>query len=238
MAAEPAGILGPVVSSVLWWLADAGLWAGETLAAPFVTGVAVALALRGVAIRGEVSDHDACAAQMNIDLTRWVADRERQLVREIARTLNLARQGRFEGVEPTPVPAELEGARPGSQVDSGAFVERVKWLMRQALHEYRDEVSRKSRAYRVMAQSERRFHKLLRRSRAVPQPLVLSSHNRETLATWRRREVPAHGTPTAEVKDDPTRTDDAAEIRAVEEERGLTWEAAKEPLPSPRKETG
>jgi hypothetical protein len=97
-------------------------------------------------VSGEVSDHDARAAELNTDLARRVGDRSRALDAEIYHALNLARQGIIEDVEPAPVPPELKNAAPGSQEDSGAFRRRIERIMRAALHEYRDQASRTVRA--------------------------------------------------------------------------------------------
>jgi hypothetical protein len=214
-------------------LADALAWSADNLLAPALTGVFVGLALRWAVIPGEVNEHDARAEELNTDLTRWVADRERQLVAEIFRALNLARQGIIEDVAQPPVPKNLKGTEPGSQEHSGALVRRVERLMRHALHEYRDDASGKVRIYRAMARSEGRLHELVRRRRSgrrQPVALRLSDEGRETLATWRERQVPTSMKPTATVEDDPTRHASASDIAPLEQEDdGLTWEAAKLP---------
>lgn len=188
------------------WICDALSWSADNLLAPGLTGLFVGLALRWAAIPGEVSTHDARAEELNSDLSRWVRDRERQLQAEIFRAKGLAEQGIIEDSMQPLVPKELEGTKPGSQVDSGAFVRRIERLMRQALHEYRDEASLKVRAYRSMARSEGPIHRLLRRRRPSdnePSPFRLTETGRETLALWREREVPSFHKPTATVKDDP-----------------------------------
>jgi hypothetical protein len=223
-----------MLANILCALGDAATWAGDTLVAPIVTGVAIALALRGIAVAGEVRDHDTRAANLDTDLTRWVRDRERQLVRQINRAKGEALEGRLGRAEPPPPPPGMEGTRPGSQLHSGAFLNHIGMLMQQALHEYRDEASRKVRDYRLMAQSEAWFHRALRRrSRITPNSLGLSEHGRETLGSWRKREAPQGGSPYrafAEVKDDPTATSDAAEIRLLEEPTGLSWGVASEQI--------
>jgi hypothetical protein len=178
------------------WIYDVGTWSADNLVAPVVTGLFVGLALRWAAIAGEPSTHDAKADEMNSDLSRWVTDRERQLQAEIFGAKNLAEQGIIEDVVgATPVPKKLEGAKPGSKVDSGAFIRRIERLMRQALHEYRDDASLKVRTYRSMARSEGWVHKLLRRGRRAnrePSPFRLTDSARELLASWREREVPSY----------------------------------------------
>lgn len=202
---------------------DVLAWSGDKLLAPVLTGAFVGLALRAATIPGEVTGHDARVEELNTDLTRWVRDRDRDLEAQIMRASNLARQGEIEDVAQAPVPPELERTTPGSLEDSGAFVARVERLMRQALHEYRDQASGTVRAYGAMARSEGGFHRFLRRRRSdKPSPLRLSAHGRETLGSWRERKV----RPTASVADDPTRQDDAADIQPLEEDAGLTWDAA------------
>jgi hypothetical protein len=173
-------------------------------------------------------DHEARAEELNTDLIRWVRDRDARLAAEIFRALGLARQGVIENAVQLPVPKELEGTEPGSQADSGAFVTHVERLMRQALHEYRDEASRKVRIYRAMARSEGRLHGFLRKRRhgRVPSALRLPDDGRAALASWRKRQVPTTKKPAATVKDDPTRDESAADIRPLEDgTAGLTWDA-------------
>jgi hypothetical protein len=101
--------------------------------------------------------------------------------------------------------------------------------MRQALHEYRDEASRRVRAYRTLARSEGWFHKRLRSQ--DPDPLRLPGDVLDELATWREREVPVtpvpdQAAPVARVENDPTQQDDAADIRPLERSGGITWREA------------
>lgn len=222
-----------------WLAADILTWSGDTLLVPILTGVAVGFALRFGAIRADVTQHDARAAEISTDAMRWVRDRDRQLTAEIFRARNLAKQGIIEDVEQATVPKELEHLPPGDLGNSGAFVQRVERLMRQALHEYRDEMSTKVREYEAMARSEGRVHGAVRawrerdlglrpprakRQRRPPQALALPEDVLELLDTWREREVPVHGTPTAAVEDDPSRHPGAAaDVAPLETHEGLTW---------------
>lgn len=209
-------------------LGNLGAWSANHLIAPIITGVFVGVALRGAAIASEVGRHDLRAEEIATDLSRWVRDRGRALNAEIFHAINLARQGIIEDVAQAPPPPGLKGT-PGDMTSSGAFQRRVQRIMRHALHEYRDEASSKGREYRAMARSEGRLHRFLRRWHRYdpPDPLVLSENNRETLESWRERTIPTYGEPTIRVKDedDPTKADNAKDIRPLEEE-GLTWEAA------------
>lgn len=210
-------------------LADLPHYFAYVLLGPIVTGVAIGLVLRLAPIPGEVTEHDARAEEMVADLIRWVRDRNRYLDAAIIRALNLARQGVIEDVVQAPVPEKMKDLPPGDMSNSGAFVQRVERLMREALHEYRDEASRKVREYGAMARREGWFARRVRRWRGgdVPVPLGLSEDNRETLPTWREREVPVYSTPTARVKDDPTQhADVAADIAPLETADGLTWKGA------------
>lgn len=203
-----------------------GVWMGNHLVAPVVTGVFVGLALRGTSIAGEVSKHDLRAEEIDTDLTRWVHDRGRQLNAEIFHAINRARQGVIEDVAQMPPPPGVGGG-PADISASGAFNSRVARIMRQVLHEYRDEASGKVSEYRAMARSEGWFHCRLRRWRHddPPGPLILTKSNKEIVESWRERTIPTHGEPTITVEDDPTQAQDAAAIRPIEED-GLTWESA------------
>ena len=211
-------------------LGDVAAWSTDKLLAPILTGVFVGLALRASAIPGEINAHDARAEEMNTDLARWLPDREIGLVAQISEAKNLAAHGEFAGVTPPPLPPNLAGSQAGSQVDSGAFELEIERLMRQALHEYRDRASGAVREYKTMARSEGGVHRLLRRcrSRDEPSPLLLTQHGRDVLAAWRERQIPNYAQTTASVIDDPTRQEDAAEIRPLEEDSGLTWAAGAE----------
>jgi hypothetical protein len=215
-----------LLCDLLQALGDTGAWVANNLVAPIVTGVFVGFALRAAAIAGEVGSHDLRAEEIDTDLTRWVRDRGRALTGEIFHAINLARQGVIEDVAQVPPPPGVSGT-PGDQSNSGAFNNRASRIMRQALHEYRDEASSKVREYRAMAQSEGWLHRCLRRWRRADSPsaLKLSSGNREVLESWRERTIPTFGEPTITMEDDPTRTEDAKDIRPLEED-GLSWKAA------------
>ena len=217
-----------MLCDLLQALGDTGAWVADNLVAPIATGVFVGLALRAVAIAGEVSRHDLRAEEIETDLTRWVNDRGRVLDAEIFYALNLARQGIIEDVAQPP-PSPDVGGSPGDQSNTGALESRVERIMRQVLHEYRDEASGKVSEYRSMARSESWLHRRLRRWRRddPPNPLVLSKGNREVLESWRKRTIPTHGEPTITVDDDPTKAEDAKNVRPLEE-AGLTWKLARQ----------
>lgn len=226
----------PLLCDMLQALGDTGAWLANNLIAPIVTGVFVGLALRAVAIAGEVSTHDLRAEEIDTDLTRWVRDRGRALDAEIFHALNLARQGVIEDVAQAPPPPGVGGS-PGDQSNTGAFNSRVERIMRQTLHEYRDEASRKVSEYRAMARSEGWLHHRLRHLRHddSPSALKLSQGNRAVLESWRERKIPTYGEPTITVLHDPTKAADAKVIRPLEED-GLTWESAATAKFSPGEE--
>lgn len=206
-------------------IADVLTYAGDHLVAPILTGITVGLALRAVAIRGEVNDHDARVEELDLNLDRWVSDRNRQLDEEITRAAALAQQGVIEDAVEIWVPEQMRKLPPGSQRDSGAFVRRCERIMRQALHEYRDAASRAVSEYRRVVRTEGWLHRRFRGGDL--EPLALPESARDAVPTWRRREVPAYGRPVAEVKDDPSRAPNAAEIQPLEEAGGLSAEAAR-----------
>jgi hypothetical protein len=215
-----------VLCDLLQALGDTGAWLANNLAAPIATGVFVGVALRAAAIAGEVNRHDLRAEEIATDLTRWVNDRGRVLDAEIFHALNLARQGIIEDVAQPPSPPNVGGS-PGNQSDTGAFENRVERIMRQVLHEYRDEASGKVSEYRSMARSEGWLHRRLHRLRHddPPSALALSKANRSALESWRKRKIPTSDEPTITVQDDPTNAADAEVIRPLEED-GFTWKSA------------
>lgn len=218
-----------MIGAVLWLTGDAGGWAAEKLLAPSLTGLFVGLALRYSAVVSEVVSHGERAAGLDTDITRWVADRSALLDAAINRAANLAKQGVIEDSVPPPLPQRLVATEPGSQLDSGAFLRRVERLMRQALHEYRDQASGSVRTFRAMARSEGWFHRLVRRVKRERKPtaLRLAPTSRDMLASWRQRQAPAHDSPTVTVQDDPTMREDANDIRPLESKAGITWDAAR-----------
>jgi hypothetical protein len=181
-----------------------GSWPVDAFLAPFVTGVAVGLALRAAAAFQQIADHDLRAEALGIDLRRWIWDRDHQLEVELRKI----------GIS-TPL---YSGSRRNS----------VFAAMRKVLHEYRDEASSAVRSYVLMARSEGIFHRIVRRWRkTIPPSLHLSDYEQIMMLGWRERSVP--GEPEAapvKVDMDPTRMETAREIFVLEQPDGLTWREA------------
>jgi len=182
-------------------------WAVEVLGAPILTGVAVGLSLRAVAIFGEIGINSLKADELRIDLSRWVRDRDRQFG------------------------AELRGIRTsaGNQLTAGSTEDKMKGAMKNALHEYRDRASTGVRGYSSLARSEGWLHLLIRRLRKqIPRPLTITEAGHLILVTWRNVEPPVKGRPTLTLgpEEDLSLADDAEEIWPLESEPGLTWAEA------------
>ena len=158
-----------------------------------IVAVVTAWLVRAQSSRREVSEHDRRVADLNQDLRRWVLDRDRELQNELAMIAAYARNPDLEGeivgrlvALRAPVPEELKHQLAGSQHDSGAHLRWRAEAARQALHEWRDEATRKLREYRGTMASEGRVARWVRRRRGLKAPsLVLSGSAREALAGWR-----------------------------------------------------
>lgn len=128
-----------------------------------------------------VNPHGACAitaatneiTDLNQDADRWLRDRGREL------------QGALR--------AKTEELNAKNLLYSGAFLRSYAALKRQALHEYRDEMTRKRRRYRDL------------RASAGPgsgfPPLRLTDEGRGILARWRAPVTPVSGDGSLEVED-------------------------------------
>ncbi|MGN6586597.1 MAG: hypothetical protein ACTHKT_03875 [Solirubrobacterales bacterium] len=174
--------------------------------ATVVAGALIASARRYFRIGREVADNDARASELNEDLWRWVRDRNRQLENELRGLLNTA----------------------GNQLNAGSLENKAVAVMRQALHEYRDEATSKVREFSALARSEGRWHRQHRDRRGLGAPsLGLRGQERLYLNRWRQRPHlvnPGGPGPDLIVKDDPTA--DEPTIAPLESESGLTWAAA------------
>lgn len=112
---------------------------------------------------------------LNEDAERWLRDRDRELQAALKQKTG-----------------EMSTA---GQLYSGAFLQAQIALKRQALHEYRDEMTRKRRRYRDLCV-------MLGAEVGLP-PLELSDNARRVLAGWRSPATIPGSTDAAEV-DDPT----------------------------------
>lgn len=203
-------------------------YVGDNLAGPvlaaIVAGVLIPLFFRAFAIPKEVADHDARAVEFNMNLRRWVCDRDRQLQRELRTLVNQAGSGvasRF------PVPrSEHPPPGTGSQLYAGALENEAVAGMRQALHEYRDEASSRVSEYCALARSEGPWHRWYRKWEKRPTiNFWVRDEEREILEEWRRRPHPVEKDKWIgiDVLNDPTVEPD---IGPLEEGPGLTWEKA------------
>jgi hypothetical protein len=94
----------------------------------------------------------------------------------------------------------------------------IAWaiLQRQALYEYRDEISRKRRRYRQLREAEGGFHEWLREQMGRPfARFSLTDDQRAVLAKWRAKVGPA---PDHRLEfDDPTSEELEPDLRRFEE---------------------
>lgn len=174
--------------------------------ATVVAGALIASARRYLRLDKEVAGNDARASELNEDLWRWVRDRNRQLENELRGLRNSA----------------------GNQLDAGSLRNKAVAVMRQALHEYRDEATSKAREFSARARSEGRWHRWHRARRGLgPPSFGLRGQERLYLNRWRQRPNlvnPGGPEPDLAVEDDPTA--DEPTIAPLESESGLTWAEA------------
>ncbi|HEU5062038.1 MAG TPA: hypothetical protein VFT79_02655 [Solirubrobacterales bacterium] len=201
---------------------------GENLAGPvlaaLIGGPLVAVGFRYFEIPKEVADHDARVIEFNMNLRRWIGDRNRQLERELRALVNQAGSGI---VSRYPVPQHTRPRDIGSQLDSGALTSEAIAGMRQALHEYRDEASSRVTEFSAIVRSEGRWHRWYRkRNKRREIKFWVRDEERGILASWRSRPHPLEKDKTifVDVGADPSIEPD---IAPLEEGEGLTWEAAK-----------
>lgn len=194
-------------------LCDLAAFIGEHLLGPILAAVIggplAALTFRYFGVGKEVAENDARAGELNEDLRRWVRDRDRDLEAEMRGLVNNA----------------------GNQLYAGSLRNRAVAVMREALHQYRDEATGKVREFSALARSEGQWHQRHRRRRGFGSP-VLSLYGQERiyLNRWRQRPYlvnPGGSEPDLAVDDDPTAHEPT--IAPLETEEGLTWTEAKKP---------
>jgi hypothetical protein len=174
----------------------------SSLVVEVLGGIATALALGGAAAwfaaSQQIRRHDEQVADLLEDNRRWFRDRNAKVEVDTRRvTTELAAQG---------------------QLHSGAMRRARHRVKRQALHEYRDEISAKRRRYRALRTAEGRWHALLRRRRRTLFPrLQLTNQEREMLAAWRVFSDPGESGETHPV-DDPTSEQLEPDLRRFERE--------------------
>jgi hypothetical protein len=178
-------------------------WLADKLFGPFS---------RFAAARAESEANERRIADISRDLHRWVADRDRELGNELRWITNAAPRAWKEQPDPNE----------GSQLYSGAHVRRHAEAQRRALHQYRDEASRKQREVREVLAAEGRAHKFWRRRRGGPEPrLALSAERQAMLRRWREPATnPADPTAQPVPIDDPTRPEIEPELAELERDRG------------------
>jgi hypothetical protein len=190
------------------------------------TGLTVAVILGLVALvrraHHEVDRHIRLVADGNKDFRRWVRDRDRLLRHELLGITNRTASGPTLG---DVVDAEERGAalaeavEEATQLYSGAHVRALAEAKGRALHESRDEATRKLRTFEALLESEGRLHVLVRRRRAAGEPrLTLPQDCRNKLADWRApARNPADSTAPPVGVDDASRADDEPELARLEE---------------------
>jgi hypothetical protein len=173
---------------------------GLSLLVEVLGGVATAILLGVVIVSREAStevgSHDREAHAISEDAQRYIRDRNRVLHIERALSINSA----------------------GPQLYGGSLFNAVLEAQRDALHEYRDEMTIKRRRYRELHESESLRHKLIRRKKAIPR-FALTNDSKSTLAEWRADVTFAHmPDETPRPIDDPTKRELEPELRRFEDE--------------------
>jgi len=231
VSAAPQILIVMAWGMVEWGMVELKDVAGTALDVWKYGGQAVIVALitawlvRAQGSRRDVSEHDRRVADLNQDLQRWVLDRDRELHNELALIAAYARNPHLEGeivgrliALRAPVPDELKQHPAGSQYDSGAHLRWRAEAARQALHEWRDEATRKRREYRDTMASEGRVASWVRGRRGQGAPrLVLPEPGREALARWRApAAIPLGVGQPSMLIDDPSRPELEPELAELE----------------------
>lgn len=203
------------------WDVALGIWQnGGQVVVLGAGGFWVATLRRGP---GEVA-HDRLVRDLNEDLRRWVSDRARQLTADLALIAAYANDPDLEGpaVERLigglrkPVPDDLKRLPAGSQFSSGAHLNWQKAAKEQALHEWRDEATRKLRELDEVLAAEGRLHARRRERKGGPSPeLRLPPEGVQCVDGWRAPAAIPGTTDTLEI-DDPTRADLEPRVRGLE----------------------
>ena len=177
--------------------------------------------VRTAGSRGEIVADDRVVGDLNEDLRRWVRDRDRGL--DVEHAILSAQYNNPDSVPEwrERVPEELRHLPAGSQYYSGAHVQAHADAQRRALHEYRDEASRKLRAVKAQVEREGRLHRDSRgrraRNTAPPAPPGLPRRLGEVAkpaqVTGMEFEAPI---------DDPTRPELEPELAELEHASAVT----------------
>jgi hypothetical protein len=176
-----------------------GFW--SSLLVEVLGGVVTAALLGavGVALARDVRKRATAqaAADLNEDARRFIRDRDQRMSIELrGKQTEMAARG---------------------QLYSGALPRGLAHLKRLALHEYRDEMTRKRRRYRELCDGQGgTLARLLRLTVPVP-PFELDDESREVLARWRAdAQVPQAG--ASHPVDDPTSEELEPDLRRWEAE--------------------
>lgn len=192
----------------------------ENLLGPVIAAVLTALYLRGVAAPGEVNRHDSQVADLNEDLRRWVRDQNRIVGEKADEVIGLiASHGGIDALEQK----VLGSGKPVKLNIGGAFAK----ARTEALHQYRDEASRKLRQFRDIGDLEGWTHRLARRWGLRPAPqLALPEDCRQILNQWRAPVVDSKD------PDNPTPVEDVSapelepDLVPLETGTGARWRTA------------
>jgi hypothetical protein len=159
-----------------------------------VTAFVLGLGAAGFAASQRVRTHDGRIEDLYEDNRRWFRDRDRDL--GTAKD-QLAEQAADRGL-----------------IGGGALRQGSKKKQRQALHDYRDEISAKRRRYRELREAEGQAEELVRRRTGRMRRFELSGSERAILAAWRTGLDPP-GAPGA--VEDPTSAELEPDLRRFEE---------------------
>jgi hypothetical protein len=174
----------------------------DSLAVEIPGGIVTALFLGlGAAVYAasqQVRHHDERVADLEEDNRRWFRDRDAQVERETRRATN-----------------ELASI---AQHTAGALLNALEAVRRQALHEYRDEMSAKRRRYRELREAEGRLPGMIRRRRGPLRRFALAEGQRSILDSWRSDIQPPSTPGASHPVDDPTRPGLEPDLRRFEAE--------------------
>lgn len=200
---------------------DVWKYGGQSVVVALVTAALV----KAQGGRGDVAAHDRRVANLNVDLRRWIADRDRVVETELALIAAYARNPDLEGpfvdrliALRAPVPDELKGLPAGSQYDSGAHLRWRAEAKRLALHQWRDHGTLKLREYHDVMAPEGRVAGWVRRRRGLDGPrLGIPESAREALRQWREPATIPNGFGDVSMPvDDPSRPELEPELAELE----------------------
>jgi hypothetical protein len=184
-------VRGAADTPAVGFLSDLAAEAGGGVVTAAILGV---WATRFAAVQ-QVRHHDDRVADLLEDNRRWFRDRDARVGIETRTAINSA----------------------GNQLYSGAMLTALQRVRRQALHDYRDEMTRKRRLYADTRSVEGWQHRLARRRRAPLARFELTDEQRAVLASWRKYTAPGSNDERP-VEDDPTSQAREPDLRRFERE--------------------